>query len=183
VNNQTDLDVRIRQKKVRQKNARWYPSMMRRRLAVAQTCCVLLLLVLPGWNSGQNNSGQKSPSDGALKGATDLQIQSSVLRIEFDRNLRSQVVALFGPTPKILAPFSASETVTGVRSWTDFVLSASHRESVSDAFGAGERLSLTGKSGDLRKDVSVTIYSDFSSIAIFDVTYTKFAIGQTSNMC
>jgi len=84
-------------------------------LAIAQTCCVLLFLVLPGWNSGQNSTGHKSHSAGALNGATDLQIQSSVLRIEFDRNLHSQVVALFGPTPKILAPFSASETVTGVR--------------------------------------------------------------------
>ncbi len=42
----------------------------------------------------------------------------------------------------------------------------------------GSGCSLTGKagglrSGNLRKDVSVTIYSDFPSIAIFDVTYTN----------
>jgi alpha-galactosidase len=42
-----------------------------------------------------------------------------------------------------------------------------------DGFGSGERLSLTGKSSDLRKDVSVTIYTDFPSMAIFDVTYTN----------
>jgi len=63
--------------------------------------------------------------------------------------------------------------VTGPRTWSDFALTASRREHVSDAFGAGERLSLTGKSGDLRKDVSVTIYSEFPSFAIFDVTYTN----------
>ncbi len=144
---------------------------MRRRRAIAQTCCVLLVLALPGWNSGQNNPAQEYASAGAPKVSTDLQIQSSVLRIEFDRNLHSRVVALFGPSPELLAPFSASETVTGVRTWSNFALSATHRERVFDAFGAGERLSLTGKSGDLRKDVSVTIYSDFPSIAIFDVTY------------
>ena len=131
----------------------------------------MFCLALPGWNSGQNNLAQESASAGAPKVSTDLQIQSSVLRIEFDRNLHSRVVALFGPSPELLAPFSASETVTGVRTWSNFALSATHRERVSDAFGAGERLSLTGKSGDLRKDVSVTIYSDFPSIAIFDVTY------------
>ncbi|MGA8345412.1 MAG: alpha-galactosidase, partial [Candidatus Sulfotelmatobacter sp.] len=72
-----------------------------------------------------------------------------------------------------MTAFSPSETVTAVRAWSDFAVSASRRERVSDAFGAGERLSLTGKSGDLRKDVSVTIYSDFPSMAIFDVTYTN----------
>jgi alpha-galactosidase len=106
-------------------------------------------------------------------GAADLHIQSSVMRIEFDRKLHSRVVSLLGPGAKALAPFSASETVTGIRTWSDFALSASRSERVSDAFGAGERLSLTGKSAGLRKDISVTIYSDFPSLAIFDVTYTN----------
>jgi alpha-galactosidase len=133
----------------------------------------VLGLAQPGWNSGQNNSGNKSAPAGAPSASTDLQIQSSVLRIEFDGKLHSRVFALFGPGPRLLAPFSASETATGVRTWSDFVLSSSHREHVSNAFGAGERMSLTGKSGDLRKDISVTIYADFPSIAIFDVAYTN----------
>jgi alpha-galactosidase len=133
---------------------------------------ILLALALPVWNSGQNNS-EKSNSVAALETSTNLQIQSSVLRIEFDRNLRSRVVALLGRSPQFLTPFSASETVTGVLAWRDFPVNASRQERVSDAFGSGERLSLTGKSGDLRKDVSVTIYSDFPSIAISDVTYTN----------
>jgi len=82
-------------------------------------------------------------------------------------------VSSLGPGPKVLAPFSASETLTGIRTWSDFALKASHREHVTDAFGAGERLSLTGTSGVLRKDVSVTIYSEFPSFAIFDVGYTN----------
>ena len=166
--NQADRGVRSRPEK-----DRWSLSRRRRGRTVAQACCVLLGLALPVWNSGQNNLAQESTPAGALKASTNLQIQSSVLRIEFDHNLRSRVVALVGRSPQLLTPFSASETVTGVRPWSDFPLSASRRERVSDRFGSGERLSLTGKSGDLRKDVSVTIYSDFPSIAIFDVTYTN----------
>jgi alpha-galactosidase len=125
---------------------------------------------IDGW---PNRELRVEQSSGALKVATSRQIQSSVLRIEFDHNLRSRVVALFGGKPRVLAPFSASETIAGVRRWSNFTLSANRRERVSDSFGSGERLSLTGKSGDLRKDVSVTIYSDFPSMAIFDVTYTN----------
>ena len=145
--------------------------MITRRQALVQTCSALLGLALPRWSSGQNSSARDSAPATGANGVSDLQIQSSVLRIEFDHHLRSRVVALLGPNPKVLAPFSASETVTGIRTWSDFALSASRRGPVSDAFGSGERLSLTGKSGDLRKDISVTIYSEFPSFAIFDITY------------
>src|ERR1700691_1231147 len=147
--------------------------MITRRQALVQTCSALLGLALPRWSSWQNSSARDSAPATGANGVSDLQIQSSVLRIEFDHFLRSRVVALLGPNPKLLAPFSASETVNGIRPWSDFALSASRRQRVSDVFGAGERLSLTGKSGDLRKDVSVTIYSEFPSFAIFDVTYTN----------
>jgi hypothetical protein len=142
--------------------------MITRRQAMAQTCSALLALALPRWTLRHNTTAQNSVS-AAPDGALELQIQSSILRIEFDRKMRSRVFALFGPDPKPLAPFSVTETLTGVRTWSDFALKASHREHVTDAFGAGERLSLTGTSGVLRKDVSVTIYSEFPSFAIFDV--------------
>ncbi|HSZ00589.1 MAG TPA: glycoside hydrolase family 36 protein, partial [Terriglobales bacterium] len=142
--------------------------------AVALLCCVLLALALPGWNSRQIDSSQKPIPPAVDNSATDLQIQSSVLRIEFDRNLHSRIVALLDHSPKLLTPFSASERVTGVgRTWTDFALTSSHRDTVTDAFGAGERLSLTGLSGDLRESISVTIYADFPSLAIFDVEYSN----------
>src|SRR5271168_1319025 len=164
--NQTDRCMRFRSERVR------------RGRSVPLTSCILLCLALPAWNSGRMSLAQESTSSGATKVAPVLQIQSSVLRIEFDRNLHSRVVTLFGGSPKIIAPFSVSETVAGVRTWSDFAVSTSHEEHVSDVFGSGERLSLTGKSGSLpsgslRKDVSITIYSDFPSIAIFDVAYTN----------
>jgi alpha-galactosidase len=148
--------------------------MMKRRRTIALTCCVLLGLALLGWNSGHNNSDPRLVPASAGNTTTDLQIQSSVLRIEFDLNLHSRVAALLGPSPKFLTPLSPSETVAGIgRTWEDFTLTSAHREQVSDSFGAGERLSLTGTSGDLRKSLSVTIYGDFPSIAIFDVEYSN----------
>src|SRR5579864_6284367 len=148
--------------------------MMKSMRAVALLCCVQLALALPGWNSRQIDSSQKPIPTAVDNSATDLQIQSSVLRIEFDRNLHSRIVALLDHSPKLLTPFSASERVTGVgRTWTDFALTSSHRDAVTDAFGAGERLSLTGQSGDLRESISVTIYADFPSLAIFDVEYSN----------
>jgi alpha-galactosidase len=148
--------------------------MMKSGWRIAAMFCILLGLALPGRISGQNNSGQGLVPAAAADSSPDLQIQSSTLRIEFDRKLRSRIVALFGTTPSRLTQFSATETVSGIgRPWSDFALISSRREHVSDVFGAGERLSLAGQSGDLRKSISVTIYSDFPSIAIFDVEYTN----------
>jgi alpha-galactosidase len=140
--------------------------------------CVLLSVVLPASISGENGSAGKSAPSTENNVSPELQIQSAVLRIEFDHNLHTRVTALFGSKPKILVPFSASETVTSTtRTLSDFPLTGSRREHVTDTFGEGERLSLSGKLNDnslsLRKDVSVTIYKDFPSIAIFDVAYTN----------
>ena len=165
--------------------------MMKHRLVILLIFCALCSLAMTGRNRGQKDSGHKNsanpPAAATGKGsndATELQIQSSALRIEFDRNLHSRVVALLGSSPKPLTPFSASETVTSAgHTWSDFALTSSHREAVSDAIGKGQRLlltgqsstgqSLTGKSAALRKNISVTIYADFPSIAVFDVEYSN----------
>ena len=116
------------------------------------------------------------------------QIQSANLRIEFDHNLRSRVVARFDDKDTTMGPFTVSESVTGAdKRWTDFPLASQKSERVNDAFGAGQRVILTGKSGTLTKAVTVTIYDDFPTMAFFDVQYTntgtsKLAIkGWTNN--
>jgi len=144
--------------------------MMKCMRAVTLACCVFGI-PLRGWNSGQKPA---QAGAGGTAAATELQIQSSILRIEFDRDLHSRVVALFSPAPEPVTPFSASETVTGTdRNWSDFALTSSRQEPVSDIFGAGERLLLAGKSGGLRKSISVTMYRDFPSLAVFDVEYSN----------
>src|ERR1035438_5921360 len=80
------------------------------------------------------------PSDNA-------QIQSANLRIEFDHNLRSRVVARFDNKDTTMGPFTISESVTAAdKRWTAFPLTSQKSERVTDAFGAGQRLILTGKS-------------------------------------
>ncbi|MGC2475161.1 MAG: glycoside hydrolase family 36 protein [Candidatus Sulfotelmatobacter sp.] len=101
-------------------------------------------------------------------------IQSQNLRIEFDKNMRSRVVARIEGKEVQLGAFSASETVTGKgRSWDDFALQSHTHERVTDVFGGGEKLTLAGSSGTLRKVLSVTIYDEFPNLAVFDVSYTN----------
>lgn len=135
---------------------------------------ILFLALVFGQMTGENHAGQKIATEAARDSSTTLQIESPVLRIEFDRNLHSRVGQRFGSTTKTLVPFSASETFMGTdHIWKDFAFLTSQRDAVTDAFGTGERLSLIGDSGNVRKKVSVTIYKDFPSIAIFDVEYTN----------
>jgi alpha-galactosidase len=116
-------------------------------------------------------------SSGSRTGAADLsvdkpQIQGANLRIEFDRNLRSRVVTRFDNKDTTMGPFSASETIAAAdKSWTDFPMTNQKRERVSDAFGTGERLVVTGRSGTLTKVVTVTMYDEFPTMAFFDIQY------------
>ena len=116
-------------------------------------------------------------SSGSRTGAWELsvdkpQIQGTNLRIEFDRNLRSRVVTRFDNKDTTMGPFSASETIAAAdKSWTDFPMTNQKRERVSDAFGTGERLVVTGRSGTLTKVVTVTMYDEFPTMAFFDIQY------------
>lgn len=112
--------------------------------------------------------------------AVDLpRIESLDLRIEFDNHMRSRVVARLKGKENPLGAFSASETVKGnERSWYDFALTSQSHERVTDNFGNGERLNLTGTSGVLRKNLSVIIYDEFPNLAVFDVSYTNIGKSQ-----
>ena len=115
-----------------------------------------------------------NPDHSLGRRASVAQIQSPNLRIEFDKNMRSRVIARFGAKEISLGSFSASETVKGSeRSWYDFALSSQTHERVTDAYGAGEKLNLVGTSDVLRKNLSVTIYDEFPNLAVFDVSYTN----------
>jgi alpha-galactosidase len=101
-------------------------------------------------------------------------IQSLNLRVEFDKNMRSRVVARFHDKEVSLGPFSASETVKdNEEAWYNFALTSQSHERVTDTYGAGEKLTLNGTSGVLRKSVSVIIYDEFPNLAVFDVSYTN----------
>ena len=102
------------------------------------------------------------------------EIQTANLRIEFDKNMRSRVIARFGGKDIPMGGFSASETVKGTeRSWDDFSIVSQTHERITDIYGTGEKLTLAGTSGVLRKNLSVTIYDEFPNLAIFLVSYTN----------
>ena len=119
------------------------------------------------------------PHQNASPPALLPQIQSSSLRIEFDENMRSRVVARMKSREVLLGGFSASETVKGnERSWYYFALTSQSHARVTGNFGGGERLTLTGTSGVLRKNLSVIIYDEFPNLAVFDVSYTNIGKSQ-----
>src|SRR5208282_927579 len=132
----------------------------------------LALLILPfGRNPGQTSKAPHPPA--AVDSSATPQIESKLLRVEFDHNLHTRVTPLFAAT-KPLVQFSASETLEGAtRAFTDFALTSAQTEQISDAFGPAQRLTVTGNNGTLRKKVEVTIYNDFPSIAVFEVEYTN----------
>jgi alpha-galactosidase len=119
-------------------------------------------------------AAQSTPSHPSSAASKFPQIHSQNLRIEFDKNMRSRVVARFKGKEIPLGPFSVSETGQGNgNSWYSFALNSQKHERVTDNFGGGEKLTLTGSSGALRKNLSVIIYDEFPSLAVFDVTYTN----------
>ncbi len=131
-----------------------------------------MLFVVAGKSSARADQTTTHSAHGAS-------IESSSLRIEFDSNMRSRVIARFNGNEIPIGAFSASETVKGNdRAWYNFALASQTRERITDSYGAGEKLSLTGISGGLRKNVSVIIYDDFPNLAVFDVSYTN--IGKSS---
>ena len=97
-------------------------------------------------------------------------IESSSLRVEFDKNMRSRVIARLNGTEFPIGAFSASETIKGNEcSWYNFALASQTRERITDIYGAGEKLNLAGISGGLRKNVSIIVYDDFPNLAVFQV--------------
>lgn len=129
-------------------------------------CCIaalISLLLVSGVPAGLANPSSENP-----------EIQGANLRIEFDHNLRSRVIARFDNKETVMGPFTASETLSGAsKTWSEFPLLSQKREKVSDTYGSGQRLILTGKSGALTKSVTVTVYDDFPTMAFFDVQYTN----------
>ena len=110
----------------------------------------------------------------AIPGVTldALQLQSPNLRIEFDATMRSRIIARFGGEDRALGPFTASESVRGAkRAWEDFPVVSHQRERITDGLGTGERLVLRGTSAILTKQLTVTIYDAFPTLAVFEVEY------------
>ena len=123
----------------------------------------------------------------AAPASVKAEISGKNLRLEFDRMLRSRVVARFDNRETRLGPFTASESVTTTGNTVkQFAFSSQNTERVNDSIGAGQKLIVVGKAGNLTKTVAVTIYDKFPAMAFFDVQYTnsgpaKISITKWSN--
>ena len=103
-----------------------------------------------------------------------IQIEGQSLRVEFDQNLRSRIIARFQNKDIPLGTFSAAETVVaGGKPRTQFPLISEKTERIRESIGTGQRLTLVGKAEGLTKSVTVTAYDDFPAMAFFDVQYTN----------
>ena len=96
------------------------------------------------------------------------------IRIEFNESLRSRVVAKLDGKEIPLGGSSPSELISISNTQiADFRIDGQEREKVKDAFGSGQRLTLTGTATNLKKTVTVTVYDEFPTMAFFDVQYTN----------
>lgn len=109
------------------------------------------------------------------------QIQGQNLKVEFDRNLRSRIVARFDGKETLLGPFATTETLTtATAKRAIFHLISQRSDRVKDDIGPGQKLTIEGNAGKLTKTLTVTVYDDFPSMAIFDVQYKNEGRGKLS---
>jgi alpha-galactosidase len=104
-------------------------------------------------------------------------IESPGLRLEFDDQLHARVVAKVGEREAPLGPFAATETVaTSTGAVRDFAFVRQQEHEIADAFGAGRRFVITGRSGAIEKSVSVSLYEAFPRTAVLQVRYTNVGV-------
>ena len=103
-------------------------------------------------------------------------IEDDAIRLEFNDQMHSRVTALSEGRDLPLTVFGPSETLTADgREIADFSLETVARREVSDEFGEGRSLVLSGKNGALTKRVTVALYEDFPGVALFSVEYANSA--------
>src|SRR5580700_4112342 len=122
----------------------------------------LLQLVLIAWAGAPGFAAEGARVDGKN------------IRIEFDGNMHSRVVALLAGQERVIGDFTSSEFIrVSGREVADFSLQDQKREPVRDRLGPGSQTILTGIAPSLKKTVTVTVYDAFPRTAIFEVAYTN----------
>jgi alpha-galactosidase len=116
-----------------------------------------------------------------------IQVDGKNIRIEFNNQLHSRVIAKFSNQDNTLGDFSASEFVTiAGKDVKDFSFKTQKSEQVTDQIGTGKLYQIIGEDSLLRKEISIIIYDDFPAMAVFQVKYTNIgksdlAINQWTN--
>ncbi len=96
------------------------------------------------------------------------------ITIYFNENMHSQVYAGIDGETTQLGSYAPSEfVVVNGDTVTDFKLTDREKTETADNIGTGQQYILTGRSGNLEKEVKITLYDDFPDVAVFDVSYTN----------
>lgn len=106
------------------------------------------------------------------QGPPSVKVEGKGIRLEFDRSLRSQVIAVLDGKETTMGPVQASETITvNGQELGDFPLAHSNSQVVKDDLGAGRQFTITGVSGAIRKTVAATVYDAFPQMVFLKVRY------------
>ncbi len=105
-------------------------------------------------------------------------LRSAYLKIEFNHQMYSRVRIPSKTGKPLMSAFQPSEyLITEGGALKDFALEFSRTESFSDSIGRGQKLVLRGAGviGDamIQKEITVKIYDDFPTMAVFRVVYTN----------
>ncbi len=99
-------------------------------------------------------------------------VRGAGVRVEFDAAMRTRIVARVAGRDEVLGPFAATETLlTTGRELRRCVLEHAAEEPITDVFGAGRRVAVSGRCGPLRKTVFVDVYDEWPRWALFTVRY------------
>jgi alpha-galactosidase len=101
-------------------------------------------------------------------------VDGKVIRLEFNSELHSRVVATFDGKEIPVGDFAPSETVVvDGATISDFHYVGQKVDVSGDSQRKEESLTLTGTNGHIRKEVEITLLSEFPSIAFYLVRYTN----------
>ncbi len=96
------------------------------------------------------------------------------LTIEFDALMHTRLIARLDGATKELGPFRPSDyVVVSGKPVVDFPVTTSGKTDADDGLGKATIYEITGANAQLRKDVTVTFYAEFPSMAIVRAKYTN----------
>jgi len=113
--------------------------------------------------------------------AKQMAIESSQIRIEFNKQLNCRLSEPGKKTIPLMSHFQASDyLLTAKGAAKNFMLKSAQRDDFTDSIGSGQKLMLTGQlqrgNQGIQKNIEVKIYSAFPSLSVTRVSYVN--IGQ-----
>lgn len=110
--------------------------------------------------------------------ATAVAITAKNITLEFDRNMRSQVISDFDRVKTVLGPMQASEVLlVNSKEVSDFSLQNQRTTDFESALGHARRLIMTGLAGSIQKTETVDAYDRYPGMLFVNVTYRNTGSG------